>query len=278
LNATTIGTLPGLLKKYLKTSQFATENGFKIEIKIVTVHTGIWRFVPDFAFQVSDEVLELGRMHLALQLGTRIIDWSDSSLVMIRSIESCQAVILDELYSEIVYEGPSGEQVNNIITELGKVILDWSIHKTYKKDKVDSFQFIEAVLKQLKSKIVLPDQLVKFFKDMGSRKGPSKPYKCPYTSKKHTFKTHTELDDYVLETKEKHPNFEAEQRESWAILQCYDRHFWCGITTIENDKWPANDKPSASGCPFLKPLFEKYFEGGISSRKASKLIKKKLDK
>ena len=172
-------------------------------------------------------------------------------------------------------KGQSEDQLKEILTHLAKIILDWNVHKTYKKDKMDTFHFVETVLKELKVNIVLPEALIKFFKDMGSRKGPSKPFKCPYTGKKHTFKTHTQLDDYVLQTKEKNPDFEDKHRESWIILQCYDRHFWCGITTIDSEKWPANDKPSASGCPFLKPLFERYFEGGNAARKASKLIKKK---
>ena len=44
-------------------------------------------------------------MHLAFQLGSRIIDWHESGLVIIRSFESCKAVILDELYTYPLYQG-----------------------------------------------------------------------------------------------------------------------------------------------------------------------------
>jgi hypothetical protein len=110
---------------------------------------------------------------------------------------------------------------------------------------------------------------------MGARKGPAKPYKCPISNKKMKFKTHTELDDYVLDIKEKHPNFEDSHHNEWITLQCYDRHFWCGIT--DPQKYPEADKPSSKGCPFLKPLFEKYLEGGGFSKK-NNLIKKKDNK
>ena len=34
-----------------------------------------------------------------------MVDWSDASLVMIRSIESTKACILEELYTSVLYEG-----------------------------------------------------------------------------------------------------------------------------------------------------------------------------
>eukprot|EP01091_Cochliopodium_minus_P018753 TRINITY_DN7686_c0_g1_i1.p1 TRINITY_DN7686_c0_g1~~TRINITY_DN7686_c0_g1_i1.p1 ORF type:complete len:327 (+),score=73.07 TRINITY_DN7686_c0_g1_i1:29-1009(+) len=275
LNPRILGTVGGILKKYLKTQQFLNDNIYKVELKLVTVHTGIWRFIPDFAIQVPEDLKEKGRMHLALQIGSRIIDWSESSLVNIRSVESCQAVILDQQYSKIIFEGSSEEDLKNLLTSISKVIIDWSVTKTYKKDKVDTYQFVEAILAHLKIDYKQPEALVKFFKDMGAKKGPEKSFKCPINNKKMKFKNHTQLDDYVLDMKEKHSDFETKYPDEWKTLQCYDRHFWCGITVCDPEKYPEDDKPSSKGCPFLKPLFEKYLEGGILTKKKSNVIKKK---
>ena len=41
LNPKLLGTIQGMLKKYFKTQLFQNENTYKIELKLVTVHTGI---------------------------------------------------------------------------------------------------------------------------------------------------------------------------------------------------------------------------------------------
>lgn len=57
---------------------------------------------------------ETGRLHLGTLLGPYIVDWTDSSLVAIRTLASCEPLVLLQHPSEMLYDGPDAVQVDKV--------------------------------------------------------------------------------------------------------------------------------------------------------------------
>ncbi len=51
-------------------------------------------------------------------------------------------------------------------------------------------------------------------------------------AKKHKFKNHQELDEWLLVVRQHYPDLETKFAEDWSFLMLLDRCFWCGIEVI----------------------------------------------
>jgi hypothetical protein len=65
-----------LLKKHLRPAMFQQADGsYAVEIALLVLHGGIWRWMPDFALKPVPA--ETGRLHVGLQIGPYVVDWTD---------------------------------------------------------------------------------------------------------------------------------------------------------------------------------------------------------
>jgi hypothetical protein len=48
-------------------------------------------------------------------------------------------------------------------------------------------------------------------------------------AKKHKFKNHQELDEWLLVMRQQYPDLDTKYAEDWSYLTLLDRCFWCGI-------------------------------------------------
>ncbi len=84
-------------------------------------------------------------------------------------------------------------------------------------------------------------------------------------SKKQKFKTHQELDEWLLVMRQAHPDLESKHFEDWNYLLLLDRCFWCGVECKDAFESGERDRPRADGCALGPPAFQKVMELELGS-------------
>lgn len=239
--------------------------------------------MPDFA--LKHVPVETGRLHLGLLLGPYVVDWTDSHLVAIRTLASCEPLVLVKLGAEQMYNGDSLDECTKLLSAAAKVVVSWNVTKKYDAKKASNLAFVEEVLKALGSKIAIDARIKDVLIDM-HKKGGEK-FEATFQAdwavmpgdkkaKKHKFKSHAELDEWVLARRIEHPDLEAQHPDDWTFLKLLDRCFWCGKEGADS-AWAPKDEPRTNGCAFGPPAFEKVMELDLGSGpKKSQQIKKTL--
>lgn len=242
--------------------------------------------MPDFALKAVPS--ETGRVHLGVLLGPYIVDWTDSHLVAIRTLASCEPLVLVRLKKQMLYSGSSAEDATALLRKAASLIVEWNVKRKHDLKKNSNLVFSEQLLQAVgasadsvtpRIRDVLSDAMKKggekfeavFQGDWAILPGDKK-------AKKQKFKNHAELDEWVLARRIEHAELESQHPDDWAYLKLLDRVFWCGKESADAE-WNLRDKPRANGCAFGPPAFEKVMELEIGSGpKKSQLIKKKASK
>lgn len=287
LKVKALASVDGVLKRMLKSSLF--RNGavavdeYYVNIRPVVLHSGIWRWMPDFALKPVPA--ETGRVHLGCQIGPYLVDWTDSSLVSIRTLASCEPLVLLRMTDCVLYQGPDLAKVEKLLSAAAQVIVAWNTGKKFDAKKGSAQNFVTELFAALGAKLSIPRAIgdVLDATQKHHEKLPDLVFSAPWCilpgdkkAKKHKFKSHAELDEWVLARRKEHPNLEVEHADDWDLLVLLDRLCWCGGAGMEREQMQEKDRPREEGCPFGPPAFHKVMEMDLGGGpKKSQLIKKK---
>ena len=240
--------------------------------------------MPDFALKPVPS--ETGRLHVGLQVGPYVVDWTDSHLVAVRTVTSCQPLVLVNLGKEVLYSGGSAEAAGAILRAVAAVIVGWNTGRKYDGKKSSTLAFVDEVLRAAGAKTAVAAR-VKDVVGEACAKGGGAKFEAAFQAewavlpgekkaKKHKFKTHAELDEWVLAMRKEHPDLETAHPEDWNYLLTLDRCFWCGIEGTDPATASERDRPRADGCAFGPPASTIVMELELGSgHKKNQLIKKK---
>jgi hypothetical protein len=109
--------------------------------------------MPDFALKPVPA--ETGRLHLGCRLGPYIVDWTDSSLVAVRTLASCEPLVLVKLPGEVLYSGPDVNSVDSLLEAAAKVIVRWNTERTFDSKKSTAQAFVGELFAAVGAKITL---------------------------------------------------------------------------------------------------------------------------
>lgn len=285
LKPSSLAHVDSLVKKHLRLASFQKPDEpttFVVDVAVLILHGGIWRWMPDFALKPSPN--ETGRLHVGLLLGPYIVDWTDSNLVAIRMLSSCQPLVLVNQGTERVFAGPA-DGAEKLLRDAAAVVVAWNTQHKLDAKKHSTVAFVEELLRAVGAKAtvaprvrdVLADAQVKggqkfeatFQADWAVLPGDKK-------ARKHKFKTHEELDEFVLAMRKEHPDLETAHGDDWNYLLLLDRCFWCGVEGTDAAAAAERDRPRTEGCAFGPPAFQKLMDLELGSGpKKNQVIKKK---
>jgi len=214
--------------------------------------------------------------HTALIIGPWILEWNNSSLCIPRRCCSTAAILAIDVDNTIEKK----MKIGFVVDALCEVISRWNIIKTYDRNKCNCLHFIEDVLDSLgiSSKLSYTGALGNFIKNIREKGSSDWNYslpeeliqKCHFKNdvKNINFKTHEELDNFVLQILEyeKQFNIDTKYAEDFALLKSVDRAFWLRYFK-KNEKIykhkceKESEKEEFCLCPFGDPRDSKSILG-----------------
>lgn len=199
--------------------------------------------------------------------------------------------------------------VESLLRSVAGVIVSWNTSRSFDLKKNSPLAFVDDVISALKCKKLeiaprVRDVLsemqhlqkrkvdVSFSAEWANEEKGGKSLFGKKLLKEHKFRTHEELDEWMLQQRKAFPELESEYPDDWSYLLLLDRCFWCGISADKDDKDDANnsgsaaskkeerdralDRPREDGCAFGAPPFQKVMELELGSApKKTHIIKKK---
>lgn len=163
--------------------------------------------------------------------------------------------------------------------------MNWNVTRKFDRKKNSEFAFVAELMAALGAKRSFPAPVMELLADVAKKN--SDKFDLTFSAewavvpgdkkaKKHKFKTHAELDEWVLVMRKEHPNLEAEHADDWSLLLLMDRLFWCGQESPDLDAMNPRDKARSEGCPFGPPAFHKVLEMDLGGgHKRGQIIRKK---
>jgi hypothetical protein len=176
-----------------------------------------------------------GLFHSALIVGPWYLEFTDASLVIPRKCYSQAAVLAAEVSH--YFEGP---QVSEAIDIISNVICHWNAHITYSSTKNNCQTFIDELCRELGITLKFDGALGGFVNDLRTYGS------CDMKYKNMTFKTHQDLDQFVIEEQKKDPKFF--QTSDYTLLKAFDRAFW-----LRSYKEKTKENTPHEACPFGNP-------------------------
>eukprot|EP01102_Stenamoeba_stenopodia_P013808 TRINITY_DN4526_c0_g1_i2.p1 TRINITY_DN4526_c0_g1~~TRINITY_DN4526_c0_g1_i2.p1 ORF type:complete len:315 (+),score=77.17 TRINITY_DN4526_c0_g1_i2:218-1162(+) len=199
-----------------------------VPIKIVIIGE------PNFFMRVAAQLqgYEYNAMHVALQIGEKLVDWCDHSLAYPRPLKATTAFAVIELGVLNQYDDKAK------FDRLCEMIEYWNVNEKYDQKTKNCQHFVDEALRILELQLPKTGPIVEFLNAI--RKGkldkaiPSLSTFDPSAPK--TFKTHLEVDQYFIKLlQQRYPNtglneasiqFKAEHPDVYNLLKGFDRAFW----------------------------------------------------
>jgi hypothetical protein len=211
------------------------EQNVKVKIVFVDqggkIQKGIRKILSPIATDLK--LSRLGLFHTALIIGPWYLEWNDSSLCIPRKCTSRMAFLAVD-----VGEIESKESIEKISKKLSKIIVNWNENVVYSnkesKNHGNCQTFVESVLHQLGMSFNPSGSLLHFFERI-KQTGSSKlvfPISNSFKSKfkldqdEFKFKTHIELDKFVIQLLSIDPEFITHHKDEYLLLKSFDRSFW----------------------------------------------------
>ena len=207
---------------------------------------------------------EWGYFHTSLVFGPFYLEWTQNSIVTIRSRSSSKAVFVNDVH---VFK--TQESIDNAFKELASIICKWNGEMTYSSDKCNCQHFVSEVMRVLgvenKSTGSIKYYLEKL-KNEGACKmeiNLSEPLKKEFGCKTMKFKTHHEIDTFYVEAQRRLPTYflSPEGVSDEMLLKAFDRAFWLRHASSQKKDddscLPLRDEEGECQCPFNpleKPL------------------------
>lgn len=251
-----------------------------VKIKLVISEIAHTSFRKNIRTLVSPIVTNIGMagpfglFHSALQIGPWLVEWNASAICIPRKCMSRAALL--SLDVEAI---SSSDRVTEVIDNLADFIVEWNTTMEYaerpKDHKVQGNcqDFVDALLKKLgistkfdgcvgefMSKLRVQGKSdLEFVMDAKFRE------KFARKEKSVIFKTHLELDTFVLDLMKIEPAFgKTSYKKEYILLKSFDRAFWLryfkfpgnetfGYYKIQEEVCDSDDHRKDCGCPFSDP-------------------------
>merc|ERR1711991_129293 len=141
----TMSSVEALLKKHLKPDNFLNAETGKHQVTVMplALHSGLWRWMPDFALKPVPK--ETGRVHVGLQVGPYVVDWTDSHLVSIRALSSCQPLVLVPVGPEEELVSGTADEAAAVLAKVAEVVVKWNLSKKFDAKKGSPGAFVEEL-------------------------------------------------------------------------------------------------------------------------------------
>lgn len=236
--------------------QASSSNDVPIKIVLIGEPNFLWRTMAQL------QGYQYNAMHVALQVGEKLVDWCDHSLVYPRPMKATTAFAVIEV--GVLNLNDDKDKLD----ELCRMMEYWNVNEKYDQKKKNCQHFVDEALKVLKLDLPKEGPIVEFLNAI--RKGkldkeiPSLGSFDPNAPK--TFETHLQIDEYFIKLlKERYPGrpiseaanqFKSENPDVYNLLKGFDRAFWIlRFTTPENPKGMCYSENGRNCCPF--PFSEK---------------------
>jgi len=147
--------------------------------------------------------------------------------------------------------------LNDTLTKISSVIVDWNLNKNYSETEANCQHFADELLKALGIPHLMDGALAEFLTRMRECGSCESEIVIPDEMKKEIhlkeskkiFTTHKELDEFVLKCLKRDPAFQNNFVCEWMLLKSIDRAFWVRhFKEMSNKKYKPSDK-----CPFGDP-------------------------
>lgn len=193
-----------------------------------------------------------------------MIDWNDSGICIPRKCVSQAALIS----ADISYIGTE-KKLEEVVDKLAKVICKWNTTKLYKdqppknKDEGNCQDFINDILNELNIKLEFTGPMAIFMKKLREKGKCSIEFetddefreKFAIKEKSIQFKSHQELDQFVMKLTKIDSNFQIKYKDHWGLLKSFDRAFWLRFYKFStNEKFRPFEKQGECSCPFKDPM------------------------
>ncbi|EFC37592.1 predicted protein [Naegleria gruberi] len=211
---------------------------------------------------------DMGMFHSAIMVGPWKLEWNDSGLCIPKQLVSTNALIACDLTEDMTL---TGSNIDEIAGNLVDIIIKWNTTVEYESvggDGVKSGncqQFVDAVLETIginKSNIY-KGAMGSYFERL-KKKGKGnmkfvleeefkKRFNIPTTQKSVKFKTHCELDQFVLQLLDIDPLADKNYPNEFKLLKSFDRAFWLrhlsGKKSMADPRWQPyrEEEPSFDG-------------------------------
>eukprot|EP01080_Neovahlkampfia_damariscottae_P009363 gene9363-1574_t len=174
---------------------------------------------------------QFGLFHTALIIGPYYLDWTEQELVIPKTVMKSKRSFMSIDVTEIPVKN-----IDEIVDSLADVISEWNVYYKYSQmngDRRGNCQdFVDAIFEKLNIKYEPKGILAEYLKIIRN-KGKSTPifspdddFKKKFKTEEIEFKSHKEVDKYVLDLLKIDPDFENSYPDEYKLLKSFDRGFW----------------------------------------------------
>lgn len=218
------------LSKYSKTNEKVKIKLIISEISKSTPEKNLRKFLSPFASTLNLSP-QFGIFHSALSIGPWILEWTNKSVCIPKRCYSNAAIIAVDV--ETTLETVDYEV---IIDRLCEVICRWNTLYEYDKYTKNCQHFVDDLLANLdiSPNLKFKSQMGDFLKQLrneGSYEtvlhlSPTLRDHIKVKEEKILFKSHKQLDQFIIDAELAYPKFSVDYKEELMLLKSYDRAFW----------------------------------------------------
>jgi hypothetical protein len=150
-----------------------------------------------------------------------------------------------------------GFELNETISKVAEVILDWNVNRQYNQRNNNCQQFVDELCEKLGIPVKFQGPLGEYLQNLREKGECSLTFPMNDDMRSELgiretecfFHTHADLDKFVLDLQNKDPQFEMNYHPEWNLLKSFDRAFW-----LRHFKHEDNAKFTPEhNCPFGDP-------------------------
>jgi len=221
---------------------------------------------------IPNTATKFGLFHTSLIVGPYLLEWTEGSLCIPKSIGDSSALLAADITSISTLKVP----IDQVIDRLAKLIVKWNTEYNYcvyritgKQDNEGNCQdFVDSVLETLGVSFK-PTGALKACIDTMRNKGVFEARYNPHAkarelaglAESYLFESHEELDLFSKNLFNKIPGFRLEFQDDFKLLKSFDRAFWTRHLKVKDAMYrpltkqcDENDDESLEcACPFLDP-------------------------
>jgi hypothetical protein len=242
----------------------------EVRVKLLFVDIGETNELVHKLLHITNLLPKYGRIHTGIAIGSKIIEWNDSSLCIPRPTASSKAFLALDVGTLVKTE------LQAKLEELSKVVVDWNVNKTYSMLQNNCQRFVDDCFSALEIEPKFEGLLAEYITSVRKEGSCSTFFKLAPSTRQEMlsshgqefidelgfkdsetilFETHKQVDDFCFKIMNKYdedfskPNsVRPEHLELAALLKAFDRGFW-----LRQRKGLEEGKCSEKGCPFGDP-------------------------
>jgi hypothetical protein len=234
---------------------FEFKRALKIKLVIVEIDNKSTRELLSPMLNIVGKIPAFGLYHTALCIGSKVIEWNDSSLSVPRQWKSESAVLAIDLYTI-----SNAEELNNILEKVCDKIAYWNANIMYSEFSNNCQKYTDELCAHLSIKLSFIGATADYIERLRKTGkcdaiydiSPELAEKLGREPGRIEFHTHEELDTFIQLIRNKAPlHFTTALGVSEEVLlKSYDRAFW-----FRHKKHSDNEACKPHNCPYGDPAF-----------------------